>query len=108
MANCCATDITLMSDDENDFTDKQYKAIVKDLKELEHCWSEADLVDTNLIEWHGDTRWNVPTDALIKIAIKWQCSIRAIGREDGCAFIQVVCIDESGELVQDAEIDYAL
>jgi hypothetical protein len=32
--------------------------------------------------------------------------IRALGREDAAGFVQVVCIDQEGKVVQDDAIDY--
>jgi len=41
------------------------------------------------------------------IAKQFGVNIRAVGREDGVGFVQVVCIDSNGTIVQDQEIGYA-
>lgn len=107
MANNCMTSLRVMR--EEAITEKEADAIVADIREnIEYTGGAKSYRDENSIEWNGDTRWNVPTDALVELAKRHRVSIRAIGREDGNGFMQVVCINEGGAIVQDDEIDYAL
>jgi hypothetical protein len=108
MANICLTSLSIQKDE--DFaSDEQVEALRKDIEEtitydgpteFHHC-------DDTLIECDVGTRWNVPTEKLQALAAKHDVSIRAVGREDGCAFVQVVCVDNLGKVVQDESIAYA-
>ena len=108
MANICITSLSIRTG--TDFaSDEQVEALRKDIDEtiVYDGPTKFDYVDDRLIECDLGTRWNVPTDALQVLAAKHHVRIRAVGREDGCAFVQVVCIDDLGKLVQDESISYA-
>jgi len=106
MANCCSTSFSIQSD--NDITSEDAEALRKELEETVCYDGEVyfERCDSNLIEGDCCTKWNVPTALLQPIAKKYAVNIRAIGREDGVGFVQVVCINSTGELVQDDEIGY--
>jgi hypothetical protein len=107
MANICFTSLSIQKDE--DFTDGQQDALRKEIDETVTYDGATDFhyADDRLIECDMSTRWNVPTEALKEIAAKHNVKIRAVGREDANGFIQVVCIDQSGAVVQDDEIQYA-
>lgn len=107
MANICSTSLSIQSED-GFASDEQVEALRKEIEETVTYDgpTEFDYTDEYLIECNTCTRWNVPTEQLSVLAKKHRVSIRAVGREDGCAFVQVVCVDESGKVVQDDSIDY--
>lgn len=108
MANICFTSLSIQKDDEFK-SDEQVEAIRKDIEEkiTYDGATEFQFTDGNLIECDVGTRWNVPTDTLQVLAAKHHVKIRAVGREDGCAFVQVVCVNDLGKVVQDESIGYA-
>jgi hypothetical protein len=106
MANLCDTALSIQSDDEikDDVADALRKEIEDTILydgELHFERCDADLIECSLC-----TRWNVPTHELQAMAKKYAVNIRAVGREDGMGFVQVVCINSSGKIVQSDEIDY--
>ena len=107
MSNICVTSLSIQKDDDFD-SDEQVEALRKDIEETitYDGGTEFHYADESLIECDIGTRWNVPTDALKELAKKHDVKIRAVGREDGCAFVQVVCSDALGKVVQDESIDY--
>ena len=112
MANCCDTSLSFQNEDtckSPTFTNDQQEALRKDI-EAKIAYDGVPVLDQaydNYIECNICTKWNVPTDALRQIAKAHDVKIRAVGREDGVGFVQVVCIDANGEIVQDQEIGYA-
>jgi hypothetical protein len=104
MANLCDTSLSIQSDDEI----KDADALRKEIEEtvLYDGELQFDHCDATLIECSLCTRWNVPTHELQAIAKKYAVNIRAVGREDGMGFVQVVCIDCFGHIVQNDEIAY--
>lgn len=108
MANCCAAEIALMRDGGNDFSDEEELAIQDALIELDHCGNGAIAYrGENIIEWQGDTHWTIPEEELREIAKQFNVHIRAVGREAGLGFVQVVCIRENGRIIQSEALDYA-
>lgn len=100
------TCLSIQSDHE--LTDKKQQAIVGDIREtIEYTGGYISYSDEGLMQYDCDTRWDIPVHALVELAKKHDVKIRAIGREDGCGFIQVVCIAASGDVVQDDCINYA-
>lgn len=113
MANICFTSLSIQKDDSCkalEFTDAiQTEALRKELEEQIDYGGGCtfDYQDENLIECSIGTRWNIPVDALRDIAKRHDVKIRAVGREDGCGFVEVVCITASGDLLQHESIDFA-
>ncbi len=114
MANICFTSLSIQKDDSckaPEFTDDvQTEALRKELEEqIDYGGGGCtfDHADESLIECAIGIRWNIPVDALRDIAKRHDVKIRAVGREDGCGFVEVACIDASGELVQHESIDFA-
>ena len=105
MANICITSLSIQSD-EGFKNDQQVEALRKDIEETitYDGPTEFAYTDENLIECDVGTRWNVPTEQLQTVAAKHHVKIRAVGREDGCAFVQVVCVNDQGKVVQDESI----
>jgi len=108
MANICETWLSISRDDA--FTTDEVEALRKDIEEdVTYDGSTSfERADDCLIECMTGTRWAIPTKELQAVAAKYRVNIRGIGREDGCGFVQVVCVNDRGEVVQDASIDYAL
>ena len=108
MANICITSLSIQRD-EAFANDAEVEALRKDIEESVTYDGPTDFhyADDHLIECETGTRWNVPTEQLQAVAAKHRVKIRAVGREDGCGFIQVVCVNDRGEVVQDDGIDYA-
>lgn len=108
MANMCETNLTIMG--ENNITEEKFDAILEDLREINYGdfgdKPQAEYCDDSFFEVYVGTRWNVPTEKLQEIAEKHGVQIRAVGKEDGCAFVQVVCIDSDGTVKQDEAIGY--
>lgn len=101
--------VTLLREEEKPFTDAEIAEIKDALREIDHCDNGTiGYQDDTCLEWDGDTRWALPEDELQEIAKRFAVSIRAIGREDGCAFVQVVCVDDEGDVIQSESIEYAL
>lgn len=65
-----------------------------------------DYESEDYIEVSCGTRWNVQAEILQDIAKKYGVRIRAVGTEEGVGFVQVVCVDSKGEVVQDEEISF--
>jgi hypothetical protein len=108
MSNICFTSLSIQKDDE--FTsDEQVEALRKDIEEtITYDGStEFHYADETLIECDVGTRWDVPTDILQVVAAKHHVKIRAVGREDSCGFVQVICVNDVGKVVQDESIGYA-
>jgi hypothetical protein len=107
MANICITLLSIQSED-GFGTDQQVEALRNDIEETVTYDGPTEFAsaDEHLIECDIATRWNVPTERLQAVATKHHVNIRAVGREDGCGFVQVVCIDDQGAVVQDEAIDY--
>jgi len=100
------TSLTIMSDEE--MSDEKQSAIVADIKEtIEYTGGDVLYTDENYFEYQCDTRWGIPSDAIAALAGKHSVQVRAIGRKDGCAFVQVVCANAAGKLLQDESIGYA-
>lgn len=107
MANNCDTTLTIHREEEIDADTR--KDITKAIEDtVQYTGGSMSFEDDTLMEWSGDTRWNVPVDELQKIAKAHAVNIRAVGREDGVGFVQVVCINDSGEIIQNDEIAYKL
>ncbi len=113
MANICFTALSIQKAADckvPEFNDGIAEAIRKDIEE--HVTYDGETVlhyeDETLLECDIATRWNVPTEALQKIAEAHDVKIRAVGREDGVGFVQVVCINARGAVVQDCEINYEI
>jgi hypothetical protein len=94
MANICLTSLSIQKNatcaSPTFADDAQMEALRKDIEEraaynidvtFEH--SSDDLIDCSI-----GTRSNVPVDALRGIAKTHVVNIRAVGREDGCGFIE--------------------
>ncbi len=107
MANICITSLSIQSE-EGFATDERVEALRKDIEETVTYDGPTEFAyaDENLIECEIGTRWNVPAEQLQALAAKHRVKIRAVGREDGCGFVQVVCINDQGTVVQDDAIDY--
>ena len=107
MANICFTSLSIQCE-EGFATDQQVEALRKDIEETVTYDgpTEFGYADEHLIECEIGTRWNVPTERLQTVAAKHRVNIRAVGREDGCGFVQVVCINDQGAVVQDDATDY--
>lgn len=108
MANCCDTSFTIISEKE-EIQEEKLKQMQDWLSDnIAHCDNAyIDYIDANLVEGNVCTRWNVPEDKLQEFCKLFKVKLRAIGREDGVGFVQVVCINDNGELVQNEEIGYA-
>jgi hypothetical protein len=114
MANICFTSLSIQKDDScknGEFADNvQTEALRKEIEEQIDYGSGGctfDYEDDNLIECSIGTRWNIPVDALREIAKRHDVKIRAVGREDGCGFVEVACITAAGDLLQHESIDFA-
>lgn len=106
MANICNTDLVVFKTPKTKEFDTEKMA--EWLREnycyedtLSENWADEDMADISC-----DTKWNVIPDLLQEFCKKFSVKVRAIGREDGNMFIQVVCIDENGKVVQDEAIGY--
>jgi hypothetical protein len=92
---------------EEPITDEKSDAIVADIREtIQYTGGDVSCSEDDFIEYECDTRWAIPTDAIATLAKKHNVKVRAIGREDGCAFVQVVCANAEGIVVQDESIGY--
>ena len=99
------TSIKLISEEE--ITPTQLEQISKTLADdIAYTGGEVTYHEDTDIEWEGDTKWNVPIEALAALCKRFNLKARAVGREDGVGFVQVVCIDESGTVTQDDEITW--
>jgi hypothetical protein len=110
MANICITSLTILPAEGERFDDVgKIEAIRKDLEDNVVYDGDTNFHSTEreYLEMDTGTRWAIPTEELVKISMQHEVKIRAIGREDGCSFVQVVCVDETGKVVQDDSIDYA-
>lgn len=109
MANNCMTTLSVQSD--TPMTEEQHKGIEADLNANVTYSADCHVAhsDDSLMEIELDTRWNVSNviEPLKAIAQKYLVNIRAVGIENGVGFVQVVCIDKEGTVIQDAEIGYA-
>jgi hypothetical protein len=108
MANYCTTSLSIQTDDEKRDLTEVSQEIKQWLNENYFYPDTSDMhcEETCLLEMDGETKWNVQEDLLVECSKKFDIKIRAIGREDGCAFVQVVCVD-NGEIVQSESIGYA-
>jgi hypothetical protein len=105
MANNCMTSLTIISDEP--IADEKHDAIIADIREtIEYTGGNECCSSEDIIEYECDARWAIPTDAVASLAKKHKVKVRAIGREDGCAFVQVVCANAEGIVVQDESISY--
>lgn len=108
MANNCMTKVSVFSG-KKEFDGTTSEKIAKFIEEnIEYTGGEVVYEDENLIEWSGDTRWSIPQDQIAALAKTFGVSVRAVGDEPGIGFVQVVCANEKGKIVQDAEIGFAL
>lgn len=106
MANNCMTTLSIQS--ESEIGEEKSKAIAADIAEnIEYTGGQVSYEDDTLIEWDGDTSWALPVDDLAALAKKHGVKIRAVGREDGCGFVEVACINAKGQVVQHESIDFA-
>ena len=106
MANNCMTSLTIISDEP--MAEEKHDAIVADIREtIEYTCGDVSYSSDDLLEYECDTRWAIPADAIAALAKKHKVKVRAIGREDGCAFVQVICANAEGIVVQDESIGYA-
>jgi hypothetical protein len=111
MANSCFGSLLAVKDEtcaKPEFDETALQSLIDDINEeiayddathfhgSDPHWAECDLA----------FRWAIPTGAIARLALKHDVKIRAVGREDGCGFIQVVCVDVKGDILQDAGIDY--
>jgi hypothetical protein len=107
MANCCTSDITFIRD-EKPFNEDDIASLTLALEEIDHCGSGSfGFQDELIMEWSGDTRWSLPETELQLMAKSAHAKVRAIGRDDGMGFIQMLCIDEDGVTIQDQAIESA-
>jgi hypothetical protein len=110
MANRCDTSLTVLPADGKVFDDdEKVELIRKDLEDNIVYDGDADFHSTEeeYLEMETGTRWAIPTVELAALSKRHGVRIRAIGREDGCSFVQVVCVD-NGTVIQDDSIGYAL
>jgi hypothetical protein len=105
MANNCMTSLSISNDEE--ITDEKHDAIIADIRAtIEYTGGNECCSSEDTIRYECDTRWEIPTDAIAALAKKHKVKVRAIGREDSCAFVQVVCANAEGIVVQDETIGY--
>jgi hypothetical protein len=105
MANNCMTSLSITS--EEPITDDKHDAIVADIRDtIQYTGGDESCSEDDFIEYECDTRWAIPTEAIAALAKKHQVKVRALGREDGCGFVQVVCANAEGIVVQDESIGY--
>lgn len=105
MANICNTELKISSEKLDEKKIEEIKQYIKD--NYAYCgeiYSDEDFEVNDYMIIECGTKWNVLTDELVKIAKKFGVDIRAIGREDGIGFIQVVGVSEDGSVYKDEEI----
>lgn len=106
MANICNTELRISSEQLSENKIKEIRNYIED--KYAYCgeiYSDEDYEIDDYMVVECGTKWNVMTDELIKMAKKFRISIRAVGREDGIGFIQVVGVSEDGSIYKDEEIE---
>lgn len=108
MANICDVSISVMPNN-NELTQEQSQAIEKEFEK--HFKDEFQITNEEVYYMEIETfmRWSITykdnLDVLVQLSEKHNLKIRAVGREDGVGFVQVVCID-NGVIMQNEEIGY--
>ncbi len=108
MANICDTQLSIqheLSEEKGAEFSKQFKTWLDENYDYNGD-VHIDWEDENLIEVTAQTRWNVQEEILQRFCKEFGVKVRAIGQENGCAFVQVVCVDENGEIVQNESIGF--
>lgn len=110
MANNCFTKLSIQkTDNTKKEISEMSDEMIKDINENISYQGDAsqDWCDEDLMEVSTDTRWNIPTEELSAFCKKYNVKVRAVGEEPGCGFVQVVCIEDTGEVIQDEAISFS-
>lgn len=111
MANTCYTTLSIQKTD-NTTGKKDMAEMSEEIQkfineEIAYCGeSYEDYTDEDLLEFSMDTKWNVPTEKIQELCKKFSVQVRAVGREDGMGFIQVVCVEDDGNVLQDDALEF--
>lgn len=104
------TSLSIQAVDGNEFKKEEIEAIRKDIDETICCdgSTEWHYTSDSLLETEIGTAWHVRPQELAEIAKRHGVNIRAVGKEDGCGYCGVACVNAKGEIIQDESIEYAL
>ena len=104
MANICDTQLSIQGENLSKVSTEMKQWLNENYdynQEVSFDWEDDDLIEAT-----SQTRWNVQEELLQGFCKKFNVRVRAIGQENGCAFVQVVCIEATGEIVQSESIGF--
>lgn len=110
MANQCYTNLLVAKaeKEEGESFGARTEQMVKWLEEnYFYDGSMGDICeDEEFFEVSGDTKWNVCPEVLQDFAKKFNVRVRADGREAGVGFLQLVHVEDTGEILSDEELAF--
>lgn len=108
MANTCNTNLSIQrTESKRDIAEmsEEIKKFIDDNIAYQMTPDEV-YCDEDTLEIYVSTRWNVPVKELSEMCKQFSVRCRAWGVEEGVGFIQVVHIEDTGQVLSDEELPF--